>query len=191
MTAYGRASDSFSLGKMVVEIQSVNRKMRDILVYLPKDFLRFDIDVRKWISSEIERGQITVRVSIQSEGDARKLAEAHLSQLKILQAEWNQVASGLGYDPQECVDLRFLVGQMLDEPLFEFKEEESREALQRVVHAALDELMQMKVTEGRLLTADVIKRLKWIEEQLAAIEKKKEEPFDRYRKKIEGRLAEI
>ena len=72
MTAYGRASDTFSLGKLVVEIHSVNRKMRDMLIYLPKDFLRFDIDVRKWIASEIERGQITVRVVFAERGRQAK-----------------------------------------------------------------------------------------------------------------------
>ncbi len=112
MTAYGRASDTFPLGKLVVEIHSVNRKMRDMLIYLPKDFLRFDIDVRKWIASEIERGQITVRVALLSETENKQLGQAHLSQLKVLQSEWNEVASGLGFDPRECVDLRFLVGAL-------------------------------------------------------------------------------
>jgi uncharacterized protein (TIGR00255 family) len=191
MTAYGRASDTFPLGKLVVEIHSVNRKMRDMLVYLPKDFLRFDIDVRKWVASEIERGQITVRVSLLNEGESKKSGENQLAQLKMLQAEWTHVASALGFDPSDCVDLRFLVGQMHEDVLFDFKEEEYRGALQRVVHAALDELMQMKLTEARSLTFDIHKRLQFIEEQLLTVEKKKEEPFDRYRKKIIDRLQEI
>src|SRR5277367_1409607 len=142
MTAYGRASDTFSLGKLVVEIHSVNRKMRDMLIYLPKEFLRFDIDVRKWIASEIERGQITVRAVLLSEGQAKPMDQGPLSELRALQAEWNQIADSLGFDPQSCVDLRFLVSQMHEGALHDFKEEECREALQRVVHAALDELMQ-------------------------------------------------
>jgi uncharacterized protein (TIGR00255 family) len=191
MTAYGRASDSFSFGKLVVEIQSVNRKMRDIQVYLPRDYLRFDIDVRKWISSEIERGQVTVRVSLLSEGESKKLPQGQLTQLKELQSEWNHVAAGLGFDPQESVNLRFLVSQLQEESVFDFKEEECRIALQRIVHAALDELIQMKLVEGRALVFDIQKRLLLIEEQLAAIERKKEEPYDGYRRKITERLQEI
>ena len=191
MTAYGRASDSFPFGKLVVEIQSVNRKMRDIQVYLPKDYLRFDIDVRKWISSEIERGQITVRVSLLSEGENKKFLQGQLAQLQELQLEWNHIASSLGYDPQESVDLRFLVSQLQEDAHFDFKEEECRTALQRIVHTALDALIQMKLVEGRALVFDIQKRLQLIEEQIAVIERKKEEPFTGYRKKITERLQEI
>lgn len=191
MTAYGRASDVSPLGKLVVEIHSVNRKMRDVQVYLPRDFLRFDIDVRKWIASEIERGQITVRVSLLEEGDNKKLSEAHLAQLKSLKNQWEQVATALHFDPKQCVDLHFLVGQMHAEVLGELEEDTCRSALQRVVHAALDELMQMKWVEGRALTADIHKRLKEIEDRLHAIEQRREEPCERYRKKMTERLEEL
>jgi uncharacterized protein (TIGR00255 family) len=191
MTAYGRASDMFPLGKLVVEIHSVNRKMRDVHVYLPKDFLRFDVDVRKWIASEIERGQITVRATLESAGESKNLAEARLAQLKELQREWSQIARGLGLDPSENVDLRFLASQMQAEGLLDFKEEEVRSALQRIIHAALDELMQMKLTEGRALALDIQKRLQLIEDQCVVIEGKKEETIERYRKKITERLQEI
>ena len=50
MTAYSRVSGhSPFLGSFVVEIHSVNRKMLDSSLYLPKDLLRFDVAVRKWL----------------------------------------------------------------------------------------------------------------------------------------------
>lgn len=191
MTAYGRASDVFSFGKLVVEIHSVNRKMRDMLIYLPKDFLRFDIDVRKWVASEIERGQITVRVALHDEGSENQLARGRLVKLQALQSEWNQIAASLHFDPKECVDLSFLVGQLDEDTSFEIKEGEYRDALQRVIHAALDELMKMKWIEGKALVFDIYNRLQLIEEQLMKIESKKEEPILRYRKKICERLEEV
>lgn len=191
MTAYGRASDVSPIGKLVVEIHSVNRKMRDVQVYLPRDFLRFDIDVRKWIASEIERGQVTVRATLLEEGENKNLSEAHLTQLKSLKNQWDQVAAALHYDPKECVDLHFLVGQMHEEVLGDLNEDTCRTALQRVVHAALDELMQMKWVEGRALTADIHKRLKEMEDRLHVIERRREEPCERYRKKITERLEEV
>lgn len=192
MTAYGRASDAFAFGKLVAEIHSVNRKMLDMLIYLPKDLLRFDIDVRKWLSSELERGQVTVRVTLMSEGSSR-LIHSHLAQLKSLQGGWNQIAFELGFHPQESVSLPFLVGQLQGGALIESKEEEQemRGALQRVIHAALDELIQMKMAEGKALLSDVQKRLHLIQEQIKIIEKKKDEPDDRYRQKIIERLQDV
>lgn len=193
MTAYGRASDTLSIGKMVVEIHSVNRKMLDVSVYLPKDLLRFDIDVRKWIASEVERGQISVRVSLHNQEDSAKLAQNQLLQLKSLQSGWNQVAEGLNFDPKQSIDLQFLIAQLQQTAYIESAEQEQefKIILQRVVHAALDELMQMKRIEGQTLCSDIQKRLKFIEEQLIGIEKKKEDPYERYRQKILVRLQEI
>ncbi len=193
MTAYGRASDSFTFGKLVVEIHSVNRKMLDVTVYLPKELLRFDIDVRKWLASEIERGQITIRASMQSDGDATKNIHQQLVQLQQLHAGWSEVARTLGYDPQAAIDLTFLVNQLHSSPLIDTKEQELeyKNALQRVVHAALDELMHMKLEEGKALALDMENRLVSIEKQIKEIEKRKEEPLHRYRKKITERIEEM
>lgn len=193
MTAYGRASDHFPFGKLVVEIHSVNRKMLDISVYLPKDLLRFDIDVRKWIASEVERGQVTIRVTVLDAKEDREYAEHHLEQLKRLQSQWNQVSQELGFDPKDSVTLPFLLGQLQERTLADSKEQEQefRAALQRVIHAALDELMQMKWAEGKALAADIQKRVRIIQEQLSAIERKKQEPYEHYRHKITERLQEI
>jgi uncharacterized protein YicC (UPF0701 family) len=53
-----------AFGRWNVEIHSVNRKFLDITIHLPRDYLMFDIDIRKMISSEIQRGQVTVKVSL-------------------------------------------------------------------------------------------------------------------------------
>ena len=68
MTAYSRSSGNSPLGRVVVEIHSVNRKMLDMSLNLPKDLLRFDVEIRKWLSGWLERGQITLRLNLQSEG---------------------------------------------------------------------------------------------------------------------------
>jgi uncharacterized protein (TIGR00255 family) len=49
----------------------------------------------------------------------------------------------------------------------------------------------MKETEGHVLATDIEKRLKIIEENIAGIEIKKEDPFVHYRKKLLERLKEI
>lgn len=193
MTAYGRASDIFSFGKLIVEINAVNRKTLDILVYLPKDLMRFDIDVRKWITSEVERGQLTVRVSLLNDEINEEMIHSHLKQLKNLQGKWNRIAHELGFDPKQNIDLSFLLSQLQEDVSIDSKEQELefKEALQRVVHAALDELMQMKMTEGKALSFDMRKRLELIQEHLNTIEGKKQDFYERYRQKILKRLGEI
>lgn len=191
MTAYGRASKNLSFGKLVIEILSVNRKALDVSVYLPKDLLCFDIDVRKWISSKIERGQVTVRISLTMEEERR--IRGFLPQLMHLQKEWNSIAETLEFDPKQSVTLSFLLGQLHEPSLqnSEGEEHKLKEALSTVVHAALDELMERKRFEGELLARDLLERMHFIAEQIAGIEKKKQEPYEKYRQKITERLQEI
>ncbi len=193
MTAYSRASASSSLGRLVVEIHSVNRKMLDVSVNLPKDLLRFDMDIRKWLSKSLERGQVTVRVTLQSEGSAGRSPSASFSQLKNLKEGWEKIASDLGYDPKTMIDLSFLMGQLqVSQGIESPQEEESiRDALKEAVEPALQDLMQMKETEGKTLALDIQKRLKLIEETVALVEAKKELPLVHYRKKLIERLKEV
>src|SRR5579863_1034664 len=124
MTAYGRAGSSSPLGKMVVEIHSVNRKMLDISLYLPKDLLRFDIEVRKWLAKYLERGQITLRLTLQGDRPGGQLPPYYLSQLKNLKQGWETLSQELGYDPKAVVDLPFLMSQLSVAPLDALEEVE-------------------------------------------------------------------
>ena len=193
MTAYSRASVSSPLGRFVVEIHSVNRRMLDMSLYLPKDLLRFDIEIRKWLSQYLERGQITLRLTLQTEGVGNKLFSNYSLQLKSLKEGWDKIAKDLGYDPGKMVDLPFLVSQLQMNPSAESKEEEEtlKSSLKEAVDIARQELMQMKETEGKVLAIDIQKRLKLIEENISAIELKKEFPLAHYRKKLTDRLKEI
>jgi uncharacterized protein (TIGR00255 family) len=193
MTAYSRASGNSSLGRIVVEIHSVNRRMLDMSLNLPKELLRFDVEIRKWLSGWLERGQITLRLTLQSEGMSRNLFSSYSSQLKELKKNWDKLAGELGYASEKVVDLPFLVSQMQVLPSSEAAEDEEaiRSSLKIIVEEALHELMKMKETEGKTLSLDIQKRLKIIEENIAAVELIKEQPLVHYRKKLIDRLKEV
>jgi uncharacterized protein (TIGR00255 family) len=193
MTAYGRFSKETPFGRLVVEIHSVNRKMLDLSIYLPKDFLRFEIEVRKWVMAQLERGQVTVRISLQHDGAGERVYEDTLRQLQMIKAAWEQIAIKLGRDPQKEVDLPFLVEQMQSfSPIEKEKDDAAiREALKDAVAGALQELMRMKELEGKVLAADMEARLNVVRSTLNSVEAKKEAPLARYQQKIRERLQEI
>jgi uncharacterized protein (TIGR00255 family) len=191
MTAYSRVSAHAPFGHFVIEIHSVNRKMLDMSIYLPKNFLCFDIEVRKWLSNVLERGQVTLRLTMQDEGG--KFFSNSLVQLKSLKEGWEKLCRELSYDPKVMIDLSFLVNQLRDLPVVESKEEEeaTKAVLKEAVQSALAQLTQMKETEGKALVLDIQKRLKIIEENISAIELKKEIPLVHFQKKLLERLKDI
>jgi len=188
MTAFGRATLASDLGRFVFEIHSVNRKMLDMNLSLPKELLRFDTDIRKWLSHSLERGQVSLRLSLQTE---KKETAPHIASLKQLKEEWEKIAKKLGYDPKEAIDLPFLLSQLQPVSFEETKEEEIGKILKKGVEQALKVLLQMKQREGKALASDIQKRLRVIEEAISEVEAHKEEPLLRYRRKLLERLEEI
>lgn len=191
MTGYGRASVNSALGKIVVEIHSINRKMLDMSLYLPKELLCFDIEVRKWLAKFLERGQITLRLNLQRDRASDQLSPHYLDQLKNLKQGWDKLCRELGYDPTIMVDLPFLVSQLPFALEKECEEAEMKPALKEAVDGALADLMHMKEAEGEMLAVDIQKRLTTLEEIAVAVEGKKEVPLEHYRKKLIERLKEV
>ena len=182
MTAYSRCSKTTSNGSYTLELHSVNRKVIDFAIYLPKDFLQFDVDLRKWLAQELERGQITVRLLMQQNNI--KADSNYLLQLKETKEKWESISHELGYDPK-TIDFSFVVSHFSPSIYFNQAEEEKiKTLLFELTQEGLKQLLKMKCKEGEAIQIDLQNRLKSIEEALQKIHQKKEFPVDRYRKRI-------
>lgn len=193
MTAYGRAKSSSREARWVVELHSVNRKMLDINVNLPREFLRFDLEVRKWLSEKIQRGQITVRISLEQEDLIEESLRGSLETLKPLKSAWEKIAKGLGYDPKKEIDLQFLCSRMPSASSVNLgkNEEAVKKALQATINKALKELLEMKEREGQNLAKDVKMRISLIETAAQKIAKFAPKATENFRKKLFERIQEV
>ena len=183
MTAYSRCSKTTSDGRYTLELHSVNRKIIDFAIYLPKDLLQFDLDLRKWLAQDLERGQITVRLLVQQ--DSISADSSYLLQLKKSKEKWENISHELGYNPDKTIDFSFVVSHFSPPIYFNQAEEEKIKAfLFDLVQEGLKQLLKMKCEEGKAMESDLQNRLKSIEESLQKIDQKKELPVERYRKRI-------
>lgn len=183
MTAYSRCSKTTSNGSYTLELHSVNRKVIDFAIYLPKDFLQFDVDLRKWLAQDLERGQITVRLLVQHENINSD--SNYILQLRKSKENWENISYELGYNPDKAIDFSFVLSHFSPPIYFNQAEEEKIKAfLFELAQEGLKQLVKMKREEGKAIEADLQNRLKNIEETLQKIHQKKEIPIERYRKRI-------
>lgn len=187
MTAYGRAKGLSSLGGWVVEIHSVNKKSLDFHVLMSKDFLSFDLEIRKWLSAWIHRGHVTVKI-ILSLGEASSV-EHQMPKLHALKKGFEKAAMELGF-PKEQLTFPFLYEQV-QHTSSDWTEEENtiREELRIVVHEALQNYLKMKETEGLQLKIAFQKHIEAMQQLLAQLESKSIGIEERYRKKILDKLS--
>lgn len=184
MTAFGRAIVDSSEGQWIFEILSVNRKGLDITFYMPKEWLRFDPDMRKWISGVLSRGQITVKIY----PPTTTKSLFNLERLKELQRAWHEAALALGYQSQE-VNLKFLVDQMKN-PIFE-ESAISSDLLKLGIEAALKQLVTMREVEGQALSEDIVMRIQRLSELVDQIESLVPQSVLKTKQKLTERLKEF
>jgi len=190
MTAYGRASRSTPQGQWVLEIHSVNRKMLDINTNIPKEFLSYDIEIRKWIAEQIQRGLITVRLTFHKE---EAFVTPLVDQFKQFKHDWEKLAAELGYDPKQAVTLSFLSEQwqLSEASPWMQKFPDLKELIHVLVEETLKELLSMKIKEGEILLQDIKERLHFIEQDLKKISGRSAQATEHYREKLKSRLQEI
>lgn len=184
MTAFGRAVIDSPDGQWSFEILTVNRKGLDISLYMPREWLRFDPDIRKWIGSALARGQVTVKILPPVGGQS----PAIYTHLKESQSMWQKIALDLGYS-SDVVTFDFLVQQMgvsssEGAPV-------SGDVLKKGIEKALQELIAMREVEGRTLAGDIGKRLDTMTSLLNRVEKRAPEAVLKSRLKLEGKLKEL
>lgn len=188
MTGFGRAVSDTPFGRLTVEIQSVNRKYLEVFVSLPKEFGRFENEVRKWVAEAVSRGQVSVRIALVPNLAAIEGLLPDVKLLKALKKQWEKLAHSIGADP-ESVDLPFLL-QYLPSPEKGVRDEDLS-ALKRCVEEALAALCKMKQLEGKALQKDLEARLKELEQLIGKVEKQSPDATAKMRERLCEKMAEV
>ncbi len=184
MTAYGRSQIETARGRWVVEVHSVNRKMLDIGVQMPRELLVFDLDVRKKIHERVQRGQVTVRIHLQSDDE-----EAPFEALRSLKKRWEGLAQKLGFE-KKAVTFEFLAGRF--EAAAAPKDEKGfKSDLEKALSLALDAFIAMREKEGAALLKDFKARIASIRKDLQKIEEKAPLLAKKYEEKLKEKLKDF
>jgi uncharacterized protein (TIGR00255 family) len=191
MTAYGRSTVVSPLGRISVEIQSVNRKHLEINSILPSEFFRFDPDIKKWISEVIGRGQVTIKIRTVFEKASPLTVIPNLPLARQILKAWHELADDLRFSIDDKDRVRVLSGTenlLLYDDLQ--NEEDYKQLLHQAVDQALKQLLVMKSTEGKALYLDISGRLSALSAMIAKIAEKAPGATTRYREKLQERIQE-
>ena len=190
MTGFGRAEITAPFGRVIVEIQSVNRKYFEVQVSLPKDYHRFENEIRKVVSDTISRGSLSVRIYVLPISAETDYALPNVDLLRPLKASWENVAVSLGYQ-KEVIDFHFLLRAAADIPQLKEIKEVDFDSFKDCIKQALTALQEMKKIEGAALAVDIQDRLQEIGKKITAIEKGSPDAVQKMRLKLKERMEEL
>lgn len=184
MTGYGEGrGDLFK-----VEIRSYNHRFLELILRLPPQFNFLETRVRDHLKKRISRGKIQTNITyLPNEGDGFEIdygvAKGFISTLRDVGREL-----GLRDD--------LSLSHLISSPLIRLKEkgyelESIWPHLEGPLDEAVDNLLEMRETEGKKLGDDLLRCIERIKEALDEIDKMKDGVVAHYRDRLSKRISEI
>jgi uncharacterized protein (TIGR00255 family) len=190
MTGYGVGRVKTDDGECLVEIKSLNNKYCDINIKNNFQSLEIEQKIEKLIKDRVSRGKFNIIVKVEKYGLTEEkiilnedVADSSYKNLKALKEKY-RLEDEIGIDSMlKFKDIFTIV-----------KEEESARIwplVEKATNLALDSLLKMRGREGKVLVADIRKRVKKIQKLLDKIEKySKSSPLD-YKDKFISKIKKL
>ncbi|MEW6661662.1 MAG: YicC/YloC family endoribonuclease [Bacillota bacterium] len=190
MTGYGRGEASSENQSVRVEIKSVNHRFIDISVRMPKKYGALEERIKKFLKSSVSRGYLEVYCNIE-DGAAKKrsikvdkdLAVAYHQSLREL-AQILDLPADFG-----LLEIAQFPGVITSEDP-ETDLEDLWMSLEQALTMAVAEMVQMRLTEGASLAADLVSRANSIRKMLMVISERSPLVVEEYRERLTQRTKE-
>ena len=187
MTGFGKAIALLSIGKLAIEIQSVNRRFLEISVSLPQGLAHLEADIRREVTAKISRGFVTIRVHLSHSKEGGEISLPPVDRLRSLKESWESLADELGYS-KNCIDLSFLLSRI---PQEELEMDLPFSLLKKTLLEALEAFVHMRKKEGSAILQEIQKRINLIADFAKQIRKKAPQAVEVIRSKLKARLADL
>lgn len=192
MTGYGKAECLLGHDKYLVEVRSVNGKTADITFktqLIPRDK---EVEVRKYIAEQLNRGNIDLFITVErAEGAATK----QISRPALL-AYYEQLLNAVedtdleDCEPDTLLSALLRLPDVLETRSTELTEDEW-ETLYAAIRQAVAGLDDFRRREGESLRRDVLAQVDKIESYIPEVERYEQERITDIRARIEARMREI
>jgi uncharacterized protein (TIGR00255 family) len=189
MTGFARRTIPTSLGTLNIEARSLNHRFLDISLRLPQRYSSFDRFIKRQISNMFERGRIEISITI----DGTDLKEGKGLSLNVPLAReyyrlYHQLKEELNLEGE--VDLSLMAGI---KDLFQVQEdvhdlEREWEEIEGGIKKCLEDLLEMRENEGKLLFKDIDARLSRISKIMGQIHHRSSNVLEDYRRKLHNRI---
>ncbi len=176
MTGFGRAEQTVNDKTFLVEIKSLNGKQLEINLKIPPLLKPYEFDIRNLLQEELLRGTVECFILIKQNGSSKPV----VINTDLIKAYYNQIsglALELNIDTNSVLSALLRLPEVVS-PSNEILGESDWAELKKVLDAALKELNNHRIEEGKSLGKELRLRIKNInaqEEEILKLEPKRKE----------------
>jgi len=189
MTGFGHSKTEYN-GKVIrVEIKSLNARSTEIRCKLPNSYRDREMDLRKRVIDALQRGKLDLTITVDGFSDEENAfinADAfrkYFRELNMLREELNITEGDI---LQSVLRIPNVIGQNED-----MADEEEWKLVERTVDLAITSIKKFRADEGLVLKADLIERIKAIEQNLKSIEPYEIARLDRIKDRLKKNMDEF
>lgn len=159
MTAFGRNSGTFLDNALTIEAKSLNNRYLDTIVHVPKKYSSLEDRFKKAVAEKFSRGRVEILVRVEGENTVAGSIQADIPLARAYCRVLSEVERELGLSGGISLSLVTSFKDVVVVKEAEPDLESAWSAVKNVLGSVLDKLEQMRIEEGRVLTADLVKRL--------------------------------
>src|SRR5688500_12874658 len=192
MTGFGRGEATGVGMTVTVEMRSVNNRFLEVSPKMPREFSRYEHEIRELLKKAFTRGKISVSVNVtreKSDLSGIELDVARVEKYKEILNEIRKVAK-----IKEVATLSHLLvfkDELVRQVEGDQEGKKEWEVVAEAAQEAIKNLNDMRTQEGQELAKDLLKRLDAIDNKVNRIETASKEQVPEERKRLRERIARL
>jgi uncharacterized protein (TIGR00255 family) len=188
MTGFGVGAESIGHGKVIVEVRTVNHRHLDVRMRLPKELEAGGMFVEQAARNRLSRGRCEICVRV--EGPALPPLTLDFPRARAALEAFARLRDEIAPGAEVPLSLLSTVPDLFV-PTEEGAVPKLREAIERALSMALDDMDAMRAREGSALTADLRARAATMSALVDAIRQRVPEVVASHRRRLADRVKAL
>lgn len=189
MTGFGKATGTFENKKITIEIKSLNSKNLDIYARMPPAYREKEIELRKYLGAELDRGKIECNINVETNG----VDKTHTINKELAGRYYAEIVDLGSYLEIPATDVMTTILKMPDIFTSESLELEEGEwkCIWETFKNAVSKHQEFRSDEGQALEKELTTRIMNIKTAFEKVPNFEKERIDDIRNRIETNLEEF
>jgi len=189
MTGFGSASIDSELGKISIDIKSLNSKTLDLNYSLNPMFRNIESDIRSILTIGLKRGKIDFKINFKIFENSFSSSLNH-DVIKSYIKDLKEITPGTLIDDAELLKIAVTLPNSIENNRSEF-DQKLLESVKELVKKTIKKVTDFRVQEGKSMELDLVGNIDTIQNKLLDIEELVPERMSLIKKRLNKKLESL
>ncbi len=191
MTGFGRGEATSALGKVSVEMKSVNHRYLDMNIKMPRKFNALEGDIRNYIKERVQRGKVDIFINYEDYSEENVNVKYNRAVAKEYMAYFSQMSEEFGLENDVKLSKLVSMPEVFSMQTGEEDEEGLWNLLKEALDVAVDRFVAVRDKEGEQLKEDLLSKLSYMSGLVDQVEERYPQILAEYRARLTAKMEEF